>query len=243
MLALGYNNYVTQGGDWGFLITRALGHLLPKHVMALHTNMCLAPFPSLISSPLLAMTSLIKHAIGWYTPAEKAHLEQTISWASGSGRGYFALLSTKPQTISYSLSDSPTGLLAFIYEKLISWTDDYPWTDDEILTWISIYYFSTAGPAASGFIYYEVSNDKKWNLSNLQGYVDKPLGFTYFPKELANLPRDWLRGMGKVVWVGDAEKGGHFAAWEQPGKIAWELRGMFGKGGPAFGVVEGKSGY
>jgi len=243
MLALGYKKYVTQGGDWGFPITRAIAHLYPDHVMALHTNMCLAPFPSFFSSPLLAATSLLKHAIGWYTPVEKSHLKQTLSWTSGSERGYFALLSTKPQTIAYSLGDSPTGLLAFIYEKLHSWTDDYPWTDDEILMWISIYYFSTAGPAAASFIYYETSNDKLWSLNKLQGYVDKPLGFTYFPKELANLPRAWLSGMGKVVFVGDSEKGGHFAAWENPQAVAGDLKKMFGRGGPAFEVVEGKSGY
>ena len=65
------------------------------------------------------------------------------------GTGYSAVHSTKPQTIGYSLSDSPVGLLAWIYEKLHDWTDDYEWRDDEVLTWVSIYWFSTAGPAAS----------------------------------------------------------------------------------------------
>jgi len=243
MIALGYKKYVTQGGDWGLLITRTIGHLYPDHVMALHTNMCLAPFPSFFSSPILAATSLVKHAIGWYTPAEKSHLKQTLSWVSGSERGYFALLSTKPTTIGYSLSDSPTGLLAFIYEKLHSWTDDYPWTDDEILTWISIYYFSTAGPAAASYIYYETNNDKVWPMSKVQSFINKPLGFTYFPKELANLPRAWLSGLGKVVFVGNSDKGGHFAAWENPQAVAGDLSKMFGRGGPAFEVIEGKSGY
>lgn len=212
--------------------------------MALHTNWALAPFPSFTASPILAFTSLVKHALGsyFYTARESADLAHAKDWAEGSGRGYFALLSTKPQTMSYSLSDSPVGLLAFIYEKLHDWTDNYPWTDDDILTWVSIYWFSEAGPGASGFIYRERAEDKVWTLEKLGSYVDKPLGFHYFPHELVNLPKAWLNGMGKVVYVGESEKGGHFAAWEMPDVIAADLKKMFGKGGAAFEVIEGRHG-
>jgi len=263
MLALGYGQYVTQGGDWGFLITRfvscpsfkklpkitissrALGHLYPSHVKALHTNWALAPFPSFTSSPLLAITSLFKHALGsyLYTPRERADLARAKLYVNGDTSGYFALLSTKPTTVSFSLSDSPVGLLAFVYEKLHDWTDKYPWTDDEILTWISIYWFSEAGPGASGYIYKEFKRDKVWKLSKLQSWVSQPLGFRYFPGEIVSLPKGWLHAMGKVVQVRESDKGGHFGAWECPEVIVDDLREMFGKGGGAFGVVEGKSGY
>lgn len=154
-------------------------------------------------------------------------------------------MSTKPQTIGYSLADSPVGLLAWIYEKLISWTDDYPWTDDEILTWVSIYYFSVAGPSAASFIYFEStsSNKDRDNMAKLQGYVDLPIGLAYFPQEIANMPRAWADGMGKIVHVSENSKGGHFAALERPDVIADDLKEMFKKGGKVFGVVEGKSGY
>jgi hypothetical protein len=72
-----------------------------------------------------------------------------------NGMGYFQLQTTKPQTVAYFLADSPVGLLAWIYEKLHDWTDDYRWTDEEICTWVTIYWFSRAGPAASVRIYYE----------------------------------------------------------------------------------------
>ena len=213
--------------------------------MALHANWALAPFPSIKTSPLFAITSLVKHALGsyFYTARESADLARAQAFAKGPGRGYFALLSTKPQTMSYSLSDSPVGLLAFIYEKLHDWSDSYPWTDDEVLTWISIYWFSEAGPGASGFIYYETGQEKKWGLAKLQSYVDKPLGFHYFPVELANMPKKWLEGMGRVVLVSESDKGGHFAAWEMPEAIMGDLKKMFGKSGGAYGVVEGRSGY
>ena len=222
-----------------------LAHSFPEHVMAVHTNWALAPFPSIKSSPVFAATSLFKHALGsyFYTTREAADLARAQAFFNGSGRGYLALLSTKPQTISCALSDSPVGLLGFIYEKLHDWSDSYPWTDDEILTWISIYWFSEAGPGASVYIYYENQNAKIWDLPKLQTYVDKPLGFHYFPVELANMPKKWLGGMGKVVLVSESDQGGHFAAWERPDAIVADLKKMFGKGGGAYGVVEGKSGY
>lgn len=80
--------------------------------------------------------------------------------------GYFNEQSTKPQTIGYALADSPVALLAWIYEKLHDWTDDYPWTEDEILTWVSIYWFSTAGPAASVRIYYEASHSAEFKITS-----------------------------------------------------------------------------
>ena len=120
--------------------------------------------------------------------------------------GYVAEQSTQPQTVGYSLADSPVGLLAWVYEKLVQWTDSYPWTDDEglssssptplqtsddpeilaVLQWISLYWFSKAGPAASLRIYYEVGAaagffNHPWS--------SVPLGLSYFPKELLVVPK------------------------------------------------------
>jgi hypothetical protein len=154
------------------------------------------------------------------------------------------ILSTKPATISYSLNDSPVGLLAFIYEKLHDWADAYPWTDDEILTWISIYYFSTAGPGATGNIYYGIEHRKPVSgFEAVQEYSDVPLGVSRFKKELILLPKAWNETLGKVVFESENEKGGHFGAWERPDVIVRDLRKMFGKEGGAFGSVEGASGY
>ena len=70
---------------------------------------------------------------------------------------------------------------------------------DEVLTWISIYYFSTAGPAASVYIYYEAVNDPKFGFASVMGYADVPLAIADFPREVANAPRSWRRGLGPVV--------------------------------------------
>lgn len=131
-----------------------------------------------------------------------------------------------------------------MYEKLHDWTDNYPWTDDEILTWVSIYLFSTAGPAANLRIYYEALHDKEWARGKTEGYIlGVKLGLAYFPKEITVPPMSWGRTLGPVVYESRYESGGHFAAWEKPEAIAGDLRKMFGRGGGAFGCVEGREGY
>jgi pimeloyl-ACP methyl ester carboxylesterase len=134
MLRLGYDEYVTQGGDWGWAITRTLSLRYPRHVKAQHLNMDMGRPPSLLEHPRLA----VEGAFTPYTEREKKGLART-RWFRERGMGYNNLQSTKPQTLGYALTDSPVALLAWIYEKLHDWTDSYPWTDDEICTWISIY--------------------------------------------------------------------------------------------------------
>lgn len=146
-------------------------------------------------------------------------------------------------SIGYSQADSPVGLLAWIYEKLHDWTDNYPWTDDEIITWISIYWFSRAGAAAASRIYYEVTHDKSFSFKAMSQWAQPKLGIANFPKELTITPKLWHQQMGDVVFESDYQSGGHFAAWEMPEAIVGDLRKMFGKGGPVYGSVKGKTGY
>ncbi|PPR05383.1 hypothetical protein CVT24_007997 [Panaeolus cyanescens] len=237
MLSLGYPEYVTQGGDWGQMITKQIavtyGH---KHVKAWHTNFPRPePYnfpPTVSSSPRRWLSTLFSS----YTPKELAGLKRT-EWFTTQGRGYFSEQSTQPQTLGYSLADSPAGTLAWIYEKLVNWTDGYPWEDDEVLTWVSIYWFSKAGPAASVRIYYEYMN-----MPNQTPAPTIPKGISIFPKELILVPKAWLWD-SHLVFLADHESGGHFAAHERPNELVDDLRKMFGKGGPAFKAVRGKIGY
>ncbi|KAH9169980.1 Alpha/Beta hydrolase protein [Lactarius sanguifluus] len=208
MISLGYTEYVTQGGNWGHILALTTASLYgPKHVKASHK---LAYPPTFFGSPIV----LLKYLITSFTSREREAASISHNFFK-NGMGYYAEQSTKPQTIGYSLADSPVGLLAWIYEKLITWTDAYLWTDDEILTWVSIYWFSRAGPAASVRIYYELA---------LSGEVPAfpkttvPVGLSFFPKDLVPFPK------------------------EQPEGLVGDLRKMFGKSGPAAGVV-GYTGY
>jgi hypothetical protein len=235
-------------------------HKYPDHALAQHTNFPAPGFPSPLSAPLTFVRALLKFAsvipvIGSlfkpipflsYSTSELDAFKRAEDWQKGNGRGYFSMLTTKPRVMAYTFADSPSGLLSFILDKLYDWTDDYKWTDDEILTWVSIYWFSEAGPGASGFIYKEIMKgmmEGDYTHAKLVGPSPGKIGVTWFPKEIVSLPKLWANGLGDVVFMGSHEKGGHFAAWERPEDLASDLRNMFGKGGGAFGVVKGNDGY
>ncbi|KAI0079393.1 alpha/beta-hydrolase [Panus rudis PR-1116 ss-1] len=237
MLALGYHEYVTQGGDWGHLITREMQRLYGNtYIKAWHTNIVFVGPPQFTKAPL----KYLQHLVTPYRKRDKDGLART-QWFQTVSSGYLAEQSTKPQTLGYSLSDSPVGLLAWIYEKLVEWTDGYKWTDDEVLTWVSIYWFSKAGPTASTRIYYEALRSGDFNV--YASWTNVPCGISYFPKDVVQAPKLWPRALGNIVFEHEHDVGGHFAAYEEPGLLAADLRKMFGNGGPAFGVVSGKNGY
>ncbi|TFY66897.1 hypothetical protein EVG20_g4192 [Dentipellis fragilis] len=249
MLALGYNEYVIQGGDWGYWICNTIAmNYGPQHAKAWHTN-----FPMyLFQISLTILPSVLTHSPSrrvsppadsaalekTYTQADIARLEHNEIWLKQE-QGYFSEQATKPQTIGYALADSPVALLAWIYEKIVTYSDAYEWQDDEVLTWISIYWFSRAGPAASVRIYYEIEHANQFATLPRPTV---PLGVSYFPKEVISSPLSWASGMGNVVFQSEHQKGGHLAAYEQPAALVDDLRKMYGRGGPAFGVVPGKTG-
>ena len=178
------------------MISRTITRVYPTHAKACHVNMVRGHAPKFTSHPIL----YLQHAL---TPYSKREVEgrKRSSWFLVEGGGYRTQQNTKPQTLGYALADSPVGLLAWIYEKLHDWSDDYPWTDDEILTWVSIYWFSTAGPAASLRIYYESIHDGKFNRAKTEVYVPHvKLGLSYFPKELTVVPLTWVSGALPFLW-------------------------------------------
>lgn len=216
-----------------------MGLHYPSSVKASHTNFAKPERPKDLEDD----EAFAKYREAHFSDFEKAGYERT-QWFLTKGRGYSEEHRTKPQTLGYSLADSPVGVLAWIYEKLHDWTDNYPWTDDEVLTWISIYYFSTAGPAAAQRIYYESSNDPQQMRVRIDQYIpDVKLGVARFLKELISTHKAWLPSMGPLVHDSQWDRGGHFAAWERPDAVVEDLRIMFGKGGGAFGAVAGKNGY
>ncbi|XP_044717720.1 alpha/beta hydrolase fold domain-containing protein [Hirsutella rhossiliensis] len=212
MLKLGYDKYVTQGGDWGFIVTRLMAVQYPEHCLATHVNF---------------------HAIEPYSELEKKGLERS-AWFRKEGYGYNVEQSTKPSTLGFGMADSPVALLAWIYEKLHDWTDDYPWTDDEVLAWISIYQFSTAGPAASLRIYYESRHAEMDRVARGVEYVPRVLlGYSVFPRDVVVVPKTWARTLGPVVFERFHKEGGHFASHERPDQLVADLRDMFGARGGA----------
>ncbi|KAF7314035.1 EHN domain-containing protein [Mycena chlorophos] len=244
MTAVGYDEYVTQGGDWGGIISRAVACAYgPKHVKAWHTNFPVVRPPPLSLNPFyLFNTARMYLPLLWLTQEEKDGLQRTRD-LDRTATGYFKIQSTKPQTLGYSLADSPVGLLGWIYEKLVAWSDKYEWTDDEVLTWISIYWFSRSGPTASLRIYYETTKNNALVVPPVDDPAVKPvvpMGISFFPAEVFGLPRHWVRRTGNVVFEASHKAGGHFAAYEVPELLAGDLRKMLGKNGPARGVISAR---
>ncbi|KAI0823302.1 alpha/beta-hydrolase [Trametes gibbosa] len=243
MLALGYDEYVYQGGDWGHMIGVHAVHIYGhKHIKAWLTNLPIYRDPTLFTYPVYYLQKLALPITTRFNDRARIDYEKTKEWYK-RGTGYYSEQATEPQTVGYSLADSPVGLLAWIYEKLVTWTDHYPWTDDEVLEWISVYWFSRAGPAAASRVYYEMTGGYAYEYWKGSERTSVPLGASYFPAELTRPPKQWLNMLGKVVFQSEHDRGGHFAAFEQPELLAGDLRKMFGKGGPAYGVVPGKDGY
>ena len=243
MEVLGYKEYVTQGGDWGTFITKIMAAIYPSSIKTTHLNMPISGTPKPWRNPIV----FAQGVYGFLFGGDRAHLARAQQYTKELF-GYMNEQDTKPQTIGYSLADSPVGLLAWIYEKLHDWTDSYPWTDDEILTWISIYAFSRAGPAASVRIYYE-SQHTDANGWTRNAVIAKPvpssvpLALAYFPGELVTLPKSWGYTVGNVVQLSAFEKGGHFASFEVPELLVSDLRKLFGRNGASFEVVKGLNGF
>ncbi|KAG2356322.1 Alpha/Beta hydrolase protein [Suillus spraguei] len=164
-----------------------------------------------------------RHHKAWHTNIPMAKVP---TWKSPLSFLSEILDNPVPQTLGYGLTDSPVGLLAWIYEKLVVWTDNYNWSDDEVLTWISMYWFSRAGPAASLRIYFELRED----CEEIGRDPTIPIGASFFPKELIVLPAAWLRKSNNVVFESRHKTGGHFAATERPEELIQDVRKMFAKG-------------
>lgn len=213
----------------------------PNSCKAHHVNLAIPAEPTLSSHPALYAQVQATPLTEW----EKAGIART-EWFGREGTGYSAVQRSKPATVGFALAASPVALLAWIYDKLHDWTDEYPWTDDEILTWVSVYEFSTAGCWATLRIYFDDGHQTPASFfaAGAQEYsTGSQLGVSRFPKELLLRPKLWHHTMGPLVLIKEHNKGGHFAAWEVPELLVGDLREMFGRDGGAFGCISGKDGY
>ena len=213
MTRLGYTRWVAQGGDWGSAVTTAIGVQKVAGCAGIHLNMPIGrPLPEDMENP---------------TPAElKAlgALKHYQDWDSG----YSTQQRTRPQTVGYGLVDSPVGLAGWIFEKMWAWTDNSgsPFdalSRDQILDNIMLYWLPANG-ASSARLYWESFG------SFAPQEIELPVAVSAFPKEILPTPRKWAeRNYRNLVHWGDMEKGGHFAAWEQPDAFVAELRAAFAK--------------
>jgi pimeloyl-ACP methyl ester carboxylesterase len=225
MTRLGYTSYVAQGGDVGAGVTDAMGRLGPEGLIGIHTNLLV---PALNNPAALPAE----------TEQEQGALA-AIKTFQTTGNGYFVEQSTRPQTIGYPLLDSPVSLAAWMvdhdtdayYKIAAAFTEDTPsgnLTRDHILDNITLYWLTGTGASAARSYWEAYGADARGAGQALPPDVRLPVAFTTFPGEIWRTPRSWVeQSYSNVVYFNEADKGGHFAAWEEPELFASELRAAF----------------
>jgi pimeloyl-ACP methyl ester carboxylesterase len=221
MRRLGYERYVSQGGDWGGIVAHALARQAPPGLLAIHTN-----FPETVPPEIAKALQSGDPAPAGLSPDEKSAYEQLTDLVT-RGSGYAAMLSTRPQTEGYGLTDSPVGLAAFFYEKFAAWTDsggepERVLTYVEMLDDITLYWLTNTATSAAR-LYWE-ENPPYLNAVD----ISIPAAVSVFPGEVYQVPRSWAeRAYHNLIYFNQAGKGGHFAAWEQPQLFSEEVRAAF----------------
>jgi pimeloyl-ACP methyl ester carboxylesterase len=223
---LGYGRYVAQGGDLGAIVTDVMGRQAPEGLLGIHMNLLVTTLGAPTPPP-------------GDTEEERAALE-AINTFTTSGFGYFLEQSTRPQTIGYALLDSPVALAAWMldhdtdsYQKISrAFLDGQPaghLTPDRIVDNITLYWLTGTGASAARW-YWELGQAQAKALAAGQALpeVQVPVGFTTFPGEIFRAPRSWVEtSYPSLTYFNQVDRGGHFAAWEEPELFASEVRAAF----------------
>jgi pimeloyl-ACP methyl ester carboxylesterase len=222
MHRLGYTHYVAQGGDVGASITDAMGRQAPEGLIGIHTNLLVTA----LAGPQPTETD-----------QERAAADALATFRA-SGFGYFLEQATRPQTIGYALLDSPVALAAWMldhdtdsyYKIFHAFVDGQPagnLTRDHILDNITVYWLTGTG-ASSARSYWESGRAQALAAGQAPPEVSIPVGFTTFPDEIFAAPRSWAeKSYPTLTYFNEADRGGHFAAWEEPELFSSEMRAAF----------------
>jgi pimeloyl-ACP methyl ester carboxylesterase len=217
MRRLGYQRYGAQGGDFGALVSPALGRIAPDQVIGVHVNAATVGF--------IPYAEVAPDLLASFTDAEKGRLERLGRYMS-EGNAYFQIQATRPQTLAYGLNDSPTGQLAWIVDKFKEWT--HPATElpevavdrDYMLTNVMLYWLTgTAGSSAR--LYYENMHSGSWG----EPPSATPTGVAAFAEDIPI--RRYAEHGNNIVHWSDFERGGHFAAMEAPDLLVGDIRTFF----------------
>jgi pimeloyl-ACP methyl ester carboxylesterase len=225
MRRLGYSRYVAQGGDVGAGVTDAMGRQAPEGLVGIHTNLLVPALGNAASLPS-------------QTEQERAALD-AIKTFSTSGNGYFVEQATRPQTIGYGLLDSPVALAAWMldhdtdayYKMSRAFVDGQPsgnLTRDHILDNITLYWLTGTGASAARSYWETYGPPAAAAAGQAPPQVSIPAGFTTFPGEIWKTPRSWAeKSYPTLSYFNEVDRGGHFAAWEEPELFASEMRAAF----------------
>jgi pimeloyl-ACP methyl ester carboxylesterase len=224
MHRLGYPRYVAQGGDLGAIVSDVMGRQAPEGLAGIHMTLLVTTLGAATPPP-------------GNTEEERAALDAIATFTT-SGFGYFLEQSTRPQTIGYAVLDSPVALAAWMldhdtdsyYKISRAFLDDEPsgnLTRDHIVDNITLYWLTGTGASAAR-VYWELGRAQALAAGQAPPQVSLPVGFTTFPGEIFQAPRSWVEASyPNLTYFNKADRGGHFAAWEEPELFTAEVRAAF----------------
>ncbi len=229
MQRLGYSRYVAQGGDWGSPITSAMARQAPAGLLGIHINL-----PATVPPDVSAVLASGEPAPAGLSEKERAAFD-ALDTLYKQKRAYAVVMGTRPQTIGYGITDSPTGLAAWLlgHPGFAQWTSSggdskkSP-TKDEVLDDITLYWLTNSA-ASAGRLYWENHSISLLNAAAQKtNEISLPVSITVFPGEEYQAPETWARrAYSNLIYFHEADQGGHFAAWEQPQLFSEEIRAAF----------------
>jgi pimeloyl-ACP methyl ester carboxylesterase len=229
MKRLGYTRYVAQGGDWGAPITSAMARQAPAGLLGIHLNL-----PATVP-PEVAAALAGGPAPAGLTEKERAAFESLMTYGKKGNSAYFTMMTARPQAVGYGMTDSPAGLAAWIlvHPGFAQWTygedpQESP-TKDEVLDDITLYWLTNSA-TSSARLYWENGGRGSVIVAAAQKTADisLPVAITVFPEDVYRAPETWARrAYRNLIYFHEVDKGGHFAAWEQPELFSAEIRAAF----------------
>ncbi|UVC11183.1 epoxide hydrolase [Rhizobium sp. TH2] len=221
MQRLGYEHYVAQGGDWGSPVSSAMARHEAKGLAGIHINL-----PATITPDIAAAL-----AGGGPAPADLSEKERTAFNALGTFykkyRAYAAMMGTRPQTIGYTLTDSPVGLAAWMYDYNNAEPERFL-TKDEMLDDVTLYWLTNTATSAARIYWETMGQSVLLSTAQKTAEISLPVAITVFPDEVYRAPETWARrAYRNLSYFNEVDKGGHFAAWEEPELFSAELRAAF----------------
>jgi pimeloyl-ACP methyl ester carboxylesterase len=226
MQRLGYRQYVAQGGDWGAVVCEAMGRQAPPGLRGIHVNLA-ATVPPEVEAALAGIAPAPE-----MSDEERAVFDALAAYRKSGFAGYFVALTARPQAMGYGLTDSPAGLAAFFFwhPGFAGWSAGTPGTKsrDEVLDDISLYWLTNTA-ASAGRLYWEHGGASPTSAMAMKtAEISVPVGITVFPDDVYRPPESWARrAYPNLVYFSEVDRGGHFAAWEEPELFADELCAAF----------------
>jgi len=228
MSRLGYTRYVAQGGDFGAPISHSMARQAPKGLLGIHVSL-----PAVVPSEILAVIPAGPPPAG-LSERERAVFDTLVASAKMGNTAYVGMMTARPQNIGYGVADSPVGLAGWLlgHPGFTKWSygadpKQSP-TKDDVLDDITLYWLTNTGTSAARLYWENAGRAVTSAAAQKTTEILLPVAVTVFPDEIYRAPESWARrAYPKLIYFHEADRGGHFAAWEQPQVFAEELRAAF----------------